>query len=147
MLCSCFAVWLLWCLCKDSADSVQRQLDFSFQVTRMKLTWDKMRQVPIIFVLSLSSWVSPYCWVPNNNPFTGPPDTQRLEGSTTGQWFSKIKIGQLSLANVVINIFSSCDLGEGVPPRSWMWWSGVLDKISSFGLSIQLQTIRSDTEG
>jgi len=26
--------------------------------------------------------VSSYCWTPNINPFTGPPDTERLEGST-----------------------------------------------------------------
>jgi len=49
-----------------------------------------MRQVYIISVISWSAWVSPYCWVPNNNPFTGPPDTQRLEGSTVRVTWEKV---------------------------------------------------------
>ena len=36
----------------------------------------------LLLILPLAS---PFCWKPNINPFTGPPDTERLEGDT-GEW-------------------------------------------------------------
>ena len=40
---------------------------------------------PLVPACLLLASVSPHCWKPNINPFTGPPDTERLEGDT-GEW-------------------------------------------------------------
>ena len=40
---------------------------------------------PLVPASLLLASVSPHCWKPNINPFTGPPDTERLEGDT-GEW-------------------------------------------------------------
>ena len=40
---------------------------------------------PLVPASLLLASVAPHCWKPNINPFTGPPDTERLEGDT-GEW-------------------------------------------------------------
>ena len=35
-----------------------------------------------VCLLLLIPFVTPFCWKPNINPFTGPPDTQRVERDT-----------------------------------------------------------------
>ena len=75
--------------------------------------------VPIITALLLgllTSQVTSYCWTPNNNPFTGPPDTERLEGSTGGL-NDAIMILHLSSSSH----FSSRDMGGCVPTGRRLW--------------------------
>ena len=85
--------------------AIQFNLNISLFMINKLWRWDKFYQsvselrsgynvvmmgvgVSSVIILFLRiTLVSSYCWTPNINPFTGPPDTERLEGSTGNQTF------------------------------------------------------------